>query len=56
MLASKEHSTDLESLTGLIEEGKVTPSVDRTYRLDEAQDAMRHLEAGEVRGKVVIVI
>jgi NADPH:quinone reductase-like Zn-dependent oxidoreductase len=56
MLASKEHYADLERLTELIEAGSVTPSIDRTYRLDEAQDAMRHLEAGQVRGKVAIVI
>ena len=56
MLASKEHYADLEPLTELIEAGKITPSIDRTYPLDEAQEAMRHLEAGQVRGKVAIVI
>ena len=56
MLASKEHYPDLEALTELIEAGSVTPSVDRTYPLDQAQDAMRQLEAGLVRGKVVIEI
>jgi NADPH:quinone reductase-like Zn-dependent oxidoreductase len=56
MLASKEHYADLEPLTELIEAGKVTPRIDRTYGLDQAQDAMRHLEAGAVRGKVVIAI
>ena len=56
MLASKEQYPDLEALTELIEAGSVTPSVDRTYPLDQAQDAMRQLEAGQVRGKVVIVI
>ena len=34
----------------------VTPSVDRTYPLHEAADAMRHLEAGHARGKVAISI
>ncbi|MGZ4730401.1 MAG: NAD(P)-dependent alcohol dehydrogenase [Acidimicrobiales bacterium] len=56
MLASKEQHPDLEAVTELIEAGSVTPSVDRTYPLDQAQDAMRQLEAGQVRGKVVIVI
>ncbi len=56
MLVSTEKYPDLESLTELIEAGKVTPSIDRTYLLDEAQDAMRQLEAGLVRGKVAIVI
>ncbi len=56
MLASKERATDLERLTPLIESGKVTPSVDRTYPLAQVPDAMRHLVAGEVRGKVAITI
>ena len=34
----------------------MTPSIDRTYPLDEAPDAMRHLEAGDVRGKVAITV
>jgi NADPH:quinone reductase-like Zn-dependent oxidoreductase len=56
MLASKERATDLERLTPLIEAGKVTPSVDRTYPLAHVADAMGHLMAGEVRGKVAITI
>jgi len=54
MLASKERASDLERLAPLIEAGKVTPSVDRTYPLAGMPDAMRHLEDGKVRGKVVI--
>ena len=56
MLASKERASDQERLTPLIEAGKVTPSIDRTYPLDRVAEAMRHLEAGDVRGKVVITI
>ncbi len=56
MLASKERATDLKKLTPLIEAGTVTPSIDRTYPLDGVTEAMRHLQAGEVRGKVVITI
>jgi NADPH:quinone reductase-like Zn-dependent oxidoreductase len=56
MLASKERASDLERLTELIETGTVTPSIDRTYPLDGVPDAMRHLEAGDVRGKVAITI
>jgi NADPH:quinone reductase-like Zn-dependent oxidoreductase len=52
----KENSADLEALTELIEAGKVTPSIERTYALDEAPDAMRHLVAGKVRGKVAIKV
>ena len=56
MLISKDDHADLERLSELIEGGTVTPSIDRTYPLDRAQDAMRHLEAGTVRGKLAIVI
>ena len=56
MLASKERASDQERLTTLIEAGKATPSIDRTYPLDDVPKAMRHLEAGDVRGKLVITI
>ena len=56
MLASKERASDLERLTSLIEAGDVQPSVDRAYALEGVPDAMRHLEAGEVRGKIAITI
>jgi len=54
MLASRERASDLERLNPLLESGAVTPSIDRTYTLDEVPDAMRHLEAGHVRGKIAI--
>jgi NADPH:quinone reductase-like Zn-dependent oxidoreductase len=53
---NKERGSDLERLTDLIEAGKVTPSIDKTYPLDQVPDAMRHLEAGKARGKVAITI
>ncbi len=56
MLASKERATDLERLTPLIEAGKVTPSIDRTYPLAQVPAAMAQLVAGAVRGKVAITI
>ncbi len=56
MLASKERASDQERLTPLIEAGDVAPSIDATYSLDRAAEAMRHLESGHVRGKVAIVI
>jgi NADPH:quinone reductase-like Zn-dependent oxidoreductase len=52
----KERSADLERLAELIEAGKVTPSIDRTYPLAQVPDAMRHLAAGEIRGKVAITV
>ena len=49
-----QKASDLEQLTEFIEAGQVAPSIDRTYPLAEAPDAMRRLEAGEVRGKIAI--
>jgi NADPH:quinone reductase-like Zn-dependent oxidoreductase len=56
MLASKERASDLERLVPFLEAGTVTPSLDATYPLEQAAEAMRHLEAGEVRGKVAITV
>jgi NADPH:quinone reductase-like Zn-dependent oxidoreductase len=56
MFITKQRSRDLVRLTGLIESGKVAPTLDRTYPLDEAAQALRDLEAGRVRGKVAIVV
>ena len=53
-LTSKERSEDLVVLKELIEAGKLTPVIDRTYPLGEAPEAIRHLEAGHARGKIVI--
>jgi NADPH:quinone reductase-like Zn-dependent oxidoreductase len=56
MFIAKQRSSDLERLTELIEAGEVTPSIDRTYPLDRVPEAMRHLDAGNARGKVAITI
>ena len=53
---AKERASDLERLTPLLESGAVKPSIDRVYPLDGAPDALRHLETGQVRGKVAITI
>lgn len=47
-------SEDLRFIADLIEAGKVTPAIDRTFPLDEVPAAIRYFEAGHVRGKVVI--
>jgi NADPH:quinone reductase-like Zn-dependent oxidoreductase len=47
---------DLLILTELIEAGKVRPVIDRTYSLSETPKAMRYLEEGHARGKVVITV
>jgi NADPH:quinone reductase-like Zn-dependent oxidoreductase len=53
-LNSKVTLEDLQALTDLIEAGRVTPVVDRTFQLVEAADAIRYLEEGHARGKIVI--
>ncbi len=56
MCASKERAGDLERLIPMLEAGTVVPAVDRTYPLAQVPEAMRHLEAGQVRGKVAITV
>ena len=53
MFVAKEH-VGLDVLSQLIDDGKVLPAVERTYPLSGAADAMRHLESGQTRGKLVI--
>src|SRR2546426_6514 len=48
------NKADLTILGDLMQAGKVTPVVDRTYKLNETRDALRYLETGLARGKVVI--
>lgn len=55
-LIAKPNSNDLQFLRELIEAGRITPVIDRTYPLSEAPDAIRYLEAGHARGKVVISV
>ena len=47
---------DLNVLGDLMQSGKVTPVIDRTYKLSDVQDAFRYLEQGHARGKVVVTI
>lgn len=56
MLASKERASDLERLAEYFEAGTLRPSIDRTYALEDVPDAMRRLEAGDVRGKVAVTV
>jgi NADPH:quinone reductase-like Zn-dependent oxidoreductase len=56
MVTANENGRDLERLTPYLEDARVRPSIDSTYALEHVPDAMRHLVAGEVRGKVVISI
>lgn len=53
---STERKEDLEEVRELLEAGKVTPVVDRTFPLSEAPEAIRYMRNGHARGKVVITI
>jgi len=53
---NKENHEDMLVLKELIESGKVTPVIDRTYPLSEVPGAIRYLEEGHARGKVVIAV
>jgi NADPH:quinone reductase-like Zn-dependent oxidoreductase len=55
-LVSKERREDLLVLKELIEAGKVRSVIDRTYPLSEVPEAIRYLEEGHARGKVVITV
>ncbi|AHY45646.1 NADPH:quinone reductase and related Zn-dependent oxidoreductase [Rubrobacter radiotolerans] len=53
---SSENHEDMLALAELAESGKLAPVIDRAYPLAEAADAIRHLEEGRARGKVVITL
>jgi NADPH:quinone reductase-like Zn-dependent oxidoreductase len=52
--ADANRTDDLNTLRDLMQSGKVTPVIDRQYSLREAPAAIRYLEMGHARGKVVI--
>jgi NADPH:quinone reductase-like Zn-dependent oxidoreductase len=55
-ILARQSRDDLAELRELLADGRVTPVIDRTYPLAEAADAIRYLETGHARGKVVITI
>jgi NADPH:quinone reductase-like Zn-dependent oxidoreductase len=56
MVASTETAADLRILGDLIESGKVTPAIDRTFPLRHTAAAIDYVRSGKARGKVVVVI
>ena len=56
MMLADLNKNDLTFLGDLMQEGKITPVIDRHYRLSEVPDAIRYLEEGRARGKVVITL
>jgi NADPH:quinone reductase-like Zn-dependent oxidoreductase len=55
-LIAKERQEDLRVLREMLEAGRITPVIDRTYPLIEAAEAVRSWERGHARGKLVIAI
>jgi NADPH:quinone reductase-like Zn-dependent oxidoreductase len=47
---------DLNTLGDLMQSGKMTPVIDKKYKLGEVPDALKYLEQGHARGKVVITV
>ena len=47
---------DLDVLRGMMQTGKITPVIDKRYALREVPEAIRYLEQGHARGKIVITV
>lgn len=53
---ARPNKEDLTIIGELIATGKIRPTIDRCYGLSEVPEAIRYLETGEVRGKIVITL
>lgn len=56
MFIAEVRRKDLLHMTDLIESGTVTPVIDKTYPMANAAEAVRYLEQGRARGKIVIKV
>jgi NADPH:quinone reductase-like Zn-dependent oxidoreductase len=56
MFMGRIRRNDLLFIAGLIQAGTLRPVIDRTYPLASAADAIRHLETGHARGKVIVSV
>jgi NADPH:quinone reductase-like Zn-dependent oxidoreductase len=56
MFLARRSKEDLTVMHELMEAGKVIPVIDKRYRLSEVPEAIRYLEEGHARGKVVITL
>jgi NADPH:quinone reductase-like Zn-dependent oxidoreductase len=55
-LPSRQDREELLAVTGLIEDGKLTPVIDRTYPLADTAEGLRHVEQEHARGKAVVIV
>jgi len=56
MMMADANQKDLTVLADMMQSGKVKPVIDRTYKLSEVPQAIRYLEEGHARGKVIISV
>ncbi len=54
MILAQLHEDDLAILADLMQAGKVTPVIDKRYRLNEVPAALQYSEEGHARGKIII--
>ncbi len=52
----RQNRAELLAMTGLIEEGKLMPVVDRTYPLADTAEGLRTVQQGHARGKIVVTV
>nr|WP_203454293.1 zinc-binding dehydrogenase [Jiangella aurantiaca] len=55
-LISTDRPDDLELLRTMIDDGRATPALDRTFPLVQAAEAIRYLREGHVRGKIALTL
>jgi len=55
MMADANHN-DLTVLADMMQSGKLKPVIDRTYKLDQVPEAIRYVEQGHARGKVIVAV
>jgi NADPH:quinone reductase-like Zn-dependent oxidoreductase len=56
MMMADANQKDLTVLADMMQTGKLKPVIDRTYKLEQVPDAIRYVEQGHARGKVVITV
>ena len=56
MIVADLNKEDLATLGDLMQSGKLTPVIDRSYKLSETPEALRYVEKGHARGKVVLTV